>query len=73
MNIETTKKEEAWIRELKALMKRKPKTLWLFNTGTMYVMKCGENGKEVMTRTGGVDQSYCIAQISGVLSEGGDW
>lgn len=68
-----TKREEDWIRDLKNLCKRCPKTLWLFNNGTMTVMKYPKDGKSIMGSSGGVDPGYMVELISGVYSEGCDW
>lgn len=67
----TAIEKKAIIRLQKAIDKM-PKTLWLYNTGEMNVMKY-KDGKAVETKSGGFDQEYCIASIKGIYSEGGSW
>jgi len=71
-NLELTKEEKAAISSLKRLAKRWPESLWLYNNGTMYVLKAGENGEHVH-RGDAIDQDYVIEQIDGIHSDGGDW
>ena len=78
--IEATATELKWINDFKKLAKRCPKSLWLFSgSGTLWVMKLGENGKRVMTpgtggigSGGGVDPNYGIDTIK-IPNDGGDW
>lgn len=65
--------EEQAIRALQDLADRWPETLWLFNNGTMCVMRFDADGKQVMTGSDGVDPDYHIATINGIHSDGGDW
>ena len=48
--IKLTKKEEEWIKELKKLIRKKPKNLTLFADGNLNILKddndgVGENGR----------------------------
>lgn len=71
--IEATKKELQAIARLQKAIDKMPDTLWLFNTGTMCVMKKKEDGSLAYTKSGGVDQAYMIGSIDRIISEGGDW
>lgn len=73
MSVELTDEEEKWIRSLQRVCKKHPKSLWLFNNGTMYVMKYPEDGSSEMGSNGGVNQDYIVALIKGIHSDGGDW
>lgn len=65
--------EKQAIASLKRLAKRWPKTLWLFSaSGTLTVMRCGEDGQHVHNRDGSVDQDYIVDTIS-IPNDGGDW
>ena len=65
--------EREAIRQLKALARIWPKTLWLFSAnGTFYVMR-KVNGQHVTTRTGGMDQKYAVEKIIEIDNDGGDW
>ncbi len=81
-----SKEEQAAIRALKRLAKKWPKSLWLFVTGTVHVMRCGEDGERVYipiedgylrgpgesSQGGGVDPDYMVTTIK-MPSDGGDW
>ena len=69
--------EKRAIASLNRVAKKWPKSLWLFSaSGTLWVMKCGADGKPVMTPTrigdGGTDPAYCITKID-IPNDGGDW
>lgn len=69
-----TKEEKKWIAELQKVMQKAPESLWLFNTGTMHVLKLDEKGKQVFRRDHSVDQAYVVASINHkIASDGGDW
>jgi len=69
-----TKQETNAIAALRMLAGRWPRTMWLFSaSGTLYVMRCGENGEHVMTRGGGVDPDYIVTHIMDIDNDGGDW
>lgn len=58
---------------LARIAKRWPKSLWLWAaSGSLHVMRCGEDGKRVMTSIGGVDPDYSVASIP-LPCDGGDW
>jgi hypothetical protein len=70
---ELTAAERKSIAALKKVAKNWPKTLWLFSgSGTLFVVKTGENGERVMTRNDGVDQDYIVDSIN-ILNDGGDF
>lgn len=74
MEIKLTRKEKAWIKELQKVMKKAPQTLWLFNTGSMHVLRLGEDGRPVFKNNHSVDQDYVVANIDHTIpSDGGDW
>jgi hypothetical protein len=65
--------EEKAIRSLKRLAKTWPKSLWLFSaSGTLLVMRAGENGDHVHLPSDGVDPDYALTTIA-IPNDGGDW
>lgn len=74
-----TREEQKAIDSLNRIGKKWPKTLWLFSaSGTLCVMRKGENGEQVTTDIGkhgggGMDQDYVLATIPGIQNDGGDW
>ena len=71
--IETTKEEEKAINALKRVAKNWPESLWLFSaSGTLHVMKSGENNEQVHVSGVGVDPDYVITSID-IQNDGGDW
>lgn len=73
MSIELTNEEEKWIKSLKRVCKKCPKTLWLFNDGTMTVMKYPEDRTARIGANGCVNQEYRVDSVPGIYSDGGDW
>ena len=68
-----TEKELAWIKDFKKLAKKCPKSLWLFATGTLYVMKTPEDGNDMGGGDGyGVNPDNIIDSIN-IRNDGGDW
>jgi len=74
-----TKNEKEWIKECEKLMERMPRKLWLFNDGSMHIMKYPNDdgsGMKEMTRGGhggGVDPDNLVTTIVNCHSDGGDW
>lgn len=71
MNIELTEEEEKWIKSLQRVCNRCPKSLWLFNDGSMSVLKYPEDGSSEMDGNGSPNQDYIVGTITGIHSEGG--
>jgi hypothetical protein len=68
-----TGEEARAIRALKRLAKRWPSSLWLFSaSGSLCVMRSGEDGKHVHTAEYGIDPRYSLDTID-ISSDGGDW
>lgn len=73
MEIELTKEEKLAIEALKRVAKRWPDTLWLFSaSGTLTVMRCGDNGEHMYSPNQSVDQEYVVDTI-GIDNDGGDF
>lgn len=68
-----TEEEIKWIKSLKRLMSKKPKSIWFFNNGDINVMKYNENGEVALTEYDGIDPEYVLAIFSDIYSEGGDF
>jgi len=72
--VELTPEEKRAISSLKALAKRWPKSLWLFSaSGLLKVIRCGENGEQVMMAGEGADPDYVVTTVHGIPNDGGDW
>ena len=70
---ELTKDETKAINTLKRLAKTWPESLWLYSaSGTLHVMRKGEDGHAAMLPTGGVDPDYALTSV-GIENDGGDW
>lgn len=70
--IETDDERRA-IAALHRLAKRWPDTLWLFSaSGTLCVMRLGEDGDKLRTADGGMDPSAVLTSIN-IPNDGGDW
>lgn len=70
-----TAAEARAIKELKALARRWPKTLWLFSaSGVLCVMRAGPDGEHVHLENphGGIDPAFAIDIVS-IPNDGGDW
>lgn len=74
MEIELTKEENNAINSLKRLAKKWPESLWLYSaSGTLHVMRAGENNEQVALEIGGgIDPDYSVATIH-IPNDGGDW
>lgn len=74
MGLDLTDEERRAIKSLERLAKKWPETLWLFSaSGSLEVMRKGEDGQPVMNKYGAVDQGYIVATIHGIPNDGGDW
>jgi hypothetical protein len=73
-----TAEEKRAIASLKRLAKRWPKSLWLFSDGVnLNIMKTNRKGAVVFRRDRPysndlVDRRYVVAEVVGILSDGGD-
>lgn len=73
--VRPTATEARAIKELKALARRWPKTLWLFSaSGSLHVMRALEDGSHAHLGWphGGVDPAFLLDTVS-ISNEGGDW
>lgn len=71
--IDLTKEEAKAINGLKRLAKKWPESLWLYSaSGTLHVMKKGEDGHAAILPTGGVDPDYAVTSVR-IENDGGDW
>lgn len=71
--MELTEKEEKAIHKLKLAAKIWPDSLWLFSaSGSLHVMRHGENGEQVHLSHGGIDPDYIVCGIN-ISNDGGDW
>ncbi len=72
--MDLTKQEQSAIDRLKRLAKKWPASLWLFSaSGTLCVMKAGENGEQVHREDDfGIDPAYLVATVN-IMNDGGDW
>jgi len=69
-----TQQEQKAIDDLKALARRWPKTLWLFScSGTLTVMRTGDNGEQVILPNDSIDEAYEVEIIQGIMNDGGDY
>ena len=50
--IKLTKKEEEWIKELKKVIRKKPKNLILFADGNLHILKLDKDDNEGVGETG---------------------
>lgn len=74
---EFTKEEEKWIKSLERVMKKAPKTLFMFcggSNGTMYVMTKDEENERYTVESRGMDSNApCKVIDCGCEVDGGDW
>jgi hypothetical protein len=71
--MDPTPEETKAINSLKRLAKKWPDNLWLYSaSGTLFVMRKGENGERVH-KGEGVDPDYILDSIDGIDNDGGDW
>lgn len=67
--INLTKKEEEWIKELKRVIKKKPKSLMLFANGDLNILKT--EFKDGLREDGRIDSEKIVYQIDGACDGGG--
>jgi hypothetical protein len=73
-HVEPTAEEARAIASLKRLARKWPRSLWLFSaSGTLCVMRRGEDGEHAITDQEGIDSAYLIDVIQGIDNDGGDW
>jgi len=74
-----SKEEERYIKELRALLKRMPKSMWLFVGDSVYPMRLGKKGEHVVLGDprsygdGGIDPDYKLSEGIHCDCDGGDW
>ena len=61
--IKLTKKEEEWIKELKKLMRKKPKSLILFADGDLNILKGSKENPSCETEDGRMDKKRVADSI----------
>lgn len=61
--IKLTKKEEEWIKELKNLMRKKPKSLILFADGSLNILKGTKENPSCETEDDRMDRSRIVDSI----------
>lgn len=67
-----TQEERETIAGLRRLAERWPKTLWVYCGSGFHVMKTGPGGERMMTRGGGTDPRFVVANLD-IPQDGGDW
>ena len=61
------------IRRLKELEENWPDGYWLLSNGnSLDLMKCGEDGEQVIRVGGGFDDEFVVESFS-IPNDGGDW
>lgn len=71
--VDLTTEEVAAMKALQAIAKKWPKSLWLFSaSGSLEVMRCGEDGERVHISDTGIDPDYVVGSIN-IPNDGGDW
>ena len=68
--IKLTKKEEEWIKDLKKLMRKKPKNLRLFADGNLNILKGSKENPSCETEDGGMDKNRVVDSILFVCDGG---
>jgi hypothetical protein len=61
--IKLTKKEEEWIKELKKLMRKKPKSLILFADGNLNILKGTKENPSCEKENGSMDKNRIVDYI----------
>lgn len=70
--INLTKKEEEWIKELKKLIRKKPKNLTLFANGHLNILKLDEDDNDGIGENGRM-KSDRVVEIILNACDGGDF
>jgi len=76
MGVKLTEEEKKWVKSLKRLMKKCPKSFWFFSNGELTIMKYKKDGSfagEETSRGFRYDQDYIVDSIKSRLFEGGGW
>ena len=68
--IKLTKKEEEWIKELKKLMRKKPKSLILFANGDLNILKGSKENPSCETEDGRMDKDRIADSILFACEDG---
>lgn len=61
--IKLTKKEEEWIKDLKKLMRKRPKNLILFADGDLNILKGSKENPSCETKDGRMDKNRVVDSI----------
>lgn len=61
--IKLTKKEEEWIKELRKLIRKRPKNLILFADGHLNILKGSKENPSCETEDGRMDRSRIVDSI----------
>ena len=69
--IKLTKKEEEWIKELKKLIRKKPKSLILFADGNLNILKGSKENPSCETKDGRMDKERVADSILFACEGGG--
>lgn len=69
-NNKANEKEEEWIKDLKKLMRKKPKNLILFADGNLNILKGSKENPSCETEDGGMDKNRVVDSILFVCDGG---
>ena len=61
--IKLTKKEEEWIKDLKKLIRKRPKNLILFADGDLNILKGSKENPSCETKDGRMDKNRVVDSI----------
>ena len=68
--IKLTKKEEEWIKELKKLIRKKPKNLILFADGNLNILKLDKDDNDGVGENGRMKSDRIVEIILNACDEG---
>ena len=72
--VELTIEEKKAIKSIQRVAKNWPDSLWLFSgSGTLWIMKRGPNGEQMLDSDGCVDPDYNTGEQVEISNDGGDW